>query len=64
MHCELLITFINAKLVNALTIHSQNKMYKGCHWGCTFSKGTLLYPKAAYYILVHTVLAPKMYITT
>jgi len=25
------------------------KKYKSCHWGCTFSKGTLLYPKAAHW---------------
>jgi len=24
-------------------LHSQKKRYKSCHWGCTFSKGTLLY---------------------
>jgi len=23
-------------------VHSQKKRYKSCHWGCTFSKGTLL----------------------
>jgi len=27
------------------------KKDKTCHWGCTFSKGTLLYPKAAYWYL-------------
>jgi len=39
-------------------IHSQKKRYKSCHWGCTFSKGTLLY------ILVSEmyILAPEMYI--
>jgi len=29
-------------------IHSQKKRHKSCHWGCIFSKGTLLYPKVAY----------------
>jgi len=24
-------------------VHSQKKRYKSCHWGCTFSKGKLLY---------------------
>jgi len=24
-------------------VHSQKKRYKTCHWGCTFSKGKLLY---------------------
>jgi len=49
------------------TIHSQKKRYKSCHWDCTFSKVTLLYPKAAFwYILAHEmdILAPKMYIIT
>jgi len=32
-------------------LHSQKKRSKSCHWGCTFSKGTLLYPKAAYWYL-------------
>jgi len=27
---------------NRLYLHSQKKRYKSCHWGCTFSKGTLL----------------------
>ncbi|KAG1973277.1 glucokinase regulatory protein [Pimephales promelas] len=27
---------------------------KSCHWGCTFSKGTLLYPKATYWYLSGT----------
>jgi len=30
-------------------VHSQKKRYKSCHWGCTFSKGTLLYLKGAYW---------------
>jgi len=48
-----------------LTIHSQKKRYKSCHWGCTFSKGTLLYLKGAYRYLNGTmVLAPKIYIST
>jgi len=34
--------------------HSQKKRYKSCNWGCTFSKGTLLYPKAAYWYLSST----------
>jgi len=29
-------------------LHSQKKRSKSCHWGCTFSKGTLLYPKGAF----------------
>jgi len=33
---------------NNVHIHSQKKRYKSCLWGCTFSKGTLLYPKATY----------------
>jgi len=54
--------------INFLNIHSQKKRYKSCHWGCTFSKGTVLYPKAAYWYLSGTlapemyILAPKMYI--
>jgi len=32
----------------------RKKRYKSCHWGCTFSKGTLLYPKAAYWYLSGT----------
>jgi len=35
-------------------IHSQKKRYKSCHWGCSFSKGTLLYPKATYWYLSGT----------
>jgi len=27
------------------------KRYKSCHWGGTFSKGTLLYLKGAYWYL-------------
>jgi len=42
---ELLMT-----LYNTLS----EKRYKSCHWGCTFSKGTLLYPKAAYWYLSGT----------
>jgi len=30
------------------------KRYKSCHWCCTFSKGTLLYPKASYWYLSGT----------
>jgi len=30
-------------------ILSHKKRYKSCRWGCPFSKGTLLYPKAAYW---------------
>jgi len=43
-------------------LHPQKKRYKSCHWGCTFSKGTLLYPKAAYWYLSGTLLANEMYI--
>jgi len=32
-----------------MQMHSQKKRYKSCHWGCTFSKGTLLYLKGAYW---------------
>jgi len=39
-------------------IHSQKKRYKSCHWGCTFSKGTLLYILASEMY----ILAPEMYI--
>jgi len=35
----------------SLTEHSQKKRYKSCHWGGTFSKGTLLYLKGAYWYL-------------
>jgi len=34
--------------------HSQKRRYKSCHWGCTFSKGTLFYPKATYWYLSGT----------
>jgi len=40
-------------------VHSQKKRYKSCHWGCTLSKDTLLYLKAAY---LGYISAPKMYI--
>jgi len=34
------------------TAHSQEKKrHKSCHWGCTFSKGTLLYLMGAYWYL-------------
>jgi len=43
----------NAKTL-ALAIHSQEKRSKSCHWGCTFSKGTVFYLKGAYwYLNVH-----------
>jgi len=43
--------------------HSQKKRYKSRHWGCTFSKGTLLYPKLHITTLVVLyILAPKIYI--
>jgi len=29
-------------LVKWTFIHSQKKRYESCHWGCTFTKGTLL----------------------
>jgi len=45
--------------INMIIIHSQKERYKSCHWGCTFSKGTLLHPKAAYWYLSGT-LTPKM----
>jgi len=32
----------------------RKKRYKSSHWGCTFSKGTLLYPKAEYWYLTGT----------
>jgi len=32
----------------------RKKRYKSCHWDCIFSKGTLLYPKAAYWYLSGT----------
>jgi len=35
-------------------LHSQKKRYKSCHWSCTFSKGKILYPKAAYWYLSGT----------
>jgi len=40
---------------------SEKKRYKSCHWGCTFSKGTLLYLKGAYWYLNAYIIAPKMY---
>jgi len=36
--------------------HSQKKRYESCHWGGTFSKGTLLYLKGAYWYLNGTYL--------
>jgi len=33
----------NAKTLALAILHSQEKRSKSCHWGCTFSKGTLFY---------------------
>jgi len=50
-------TIININTKSCITgrfVHSHKKRYKSCHWGCTFWKGTLLYPKAAYWYLSGT----------
>jgi len=39
--------------------NSQKKMYKSCHWGGTFSKGTLLHLKGAYWYLNGTNMFSK-----
>jgi len=39
-------------IVLVYVFNSQKKRYKSCHWGCTFSKGTLLHPKLAIGTLV------------
>jgi len=42
------LAHIHITTINTCTLR---KRYKSCHWGCTFSKGTLLYLKGAYWYL-------------
>jgi len=42
-----------------LSLNRQKKRYESCHWGGTFSKGTLLYLKGAHWYLHGTLLYLK-----